>query len=432
MIWSRRTVIPYVVAVAACALVGCSASAKKPTDAQVAENPTGMVEDRGPEDDFINQDVVTEAMPSVDSFQGQVAAGSGEVASDIANEVRRAIRDAERGDKAGAASRLEKLTDRKDGGFLAAYNLGIVRERQGLYDQAAKAYFAAIQNNADFSPALENLTRLYLRQGQSADAERIARRFIDERPDNLGHRTVLLLVNLERGRYEDVISTATQILRKDERHVGAMYAMAEANFELGRFELAKSIIESAVELQPDRAELFFTAGLIDVAQENTPGALANFRKAVELRAQYPEARNNLGVLYQEARDFNAAEEEFKSAIRDYPDYKEAYVNLGSAYKGNTKYKDAELAFKKAIQIDPNFAPAHFNLGILYMDGAVPGMDTITRHQKAIESLNAYKAAARGQLGSDDPVDRYIEKAKRTIEVERQKQEMMREAQREEE
>lgn len=411
----------------ALALAACSGKPTKQDDA-VTGDTSGMVPDRGPEDDFINKEVVTEDMPSADSLKGDAQAESGEVASDVANDIKRAVRDAEKGNFEAAARDLEKLTDRGDGGFLAAFNLGVVRERQGMYDRGAKAYFLSIQKNPEFTPALENLTRLYLRQGQAGDAERIARRFVNARPDNLGHRAVLLQVDLFRGKYEDVIRSATQILRKDERHVGAMYAMAEANFELGRYELAKSIVGSAVELQPNRAELFYTAGLIEVELENDQGAIVNFRKAIEIRPQYPEARNNLGVLYQKARDYESAEEEFKNAIRAYPDFKEAYLNLGNAYKGGTKYKDAELAFKKALSIDPQFADAHFNLGILYMDGEVPGMDTITRYQKAIESLNAYKAAARGKMSADDPVDKYIGQAKKAIEVERQKQEMMRESQ----
>lgn len=409
------------------ALSACSGSATKKDQTPVAGEDT-FVPDAPPSDDFVTKEVVTEEMPSAESLKGSAKTESGEVASDVANDIAAAVRNAERGDKEGAARKLEKLLDRNDGGFLAAFNLGVVRERQGLYDQAAKAYFLAIQKNPEFSPALENLMRLYLRQNQAADAERIVRRFVDARPDNLDHRAVLLQVALFRGNYEDVIQTATQILRKDERHVGAMYAMAEANFELGRYELAKSIISSAVELQPTRAELFYTAGVIEVALDNKPGAIGNFRKAIELRPQYPEARNNLGVLYQEARDYASAEEEFKAALRDYPDFKEAYLNLGNAYKGNTKYKDAELAFKRALGIDPQFAEAHFNLGILYMDGEVPGMDAITRYQKAIESLNAYKSAARGKITADDPVDKYIAQAKKAIEVERQKQEMLRESQ----
>ena len=256
-------------------------------------------------DDFVVQDVETEAMPDADSLSGEVAAGSGEVSAGVASDIEGAIRAADKGNFDKAVRKLSSLVDRPDGGFLAAYNLAIVHERQGLYEKAAKRYFQSLQQNADFTPALENLVRLYLRGGQAADAERLARRFVDARPENLGHRAVMLHIELQRGKHEDVIRTAKQLLLKDERHVGAMYAMAEANYELGRYELARSIVDTAVELRPERADLYYTAGLIALALDDKVAARTNFEKAIALREQFPEARNNLGVIYQEARDYAA-------------------------------------------------------------------------------------------------------------------------------
>ncbi len=410
--------------------VASACSSKPGTKADGTPTEGGTYDENvAPSDDFILGNTETEEMPRADALgSADPSATDGEVSSDVASDISSALRAAENGNMEKAARKLDDLVDRPDGGFLAAFNLGVIHERQGLYEQAAKRYFQSLQKNADFTPALENLVRLYLRGDQSADAESITRRMIDARPENLGHRSVLLQIDLARGRYEDVIQSAKQILRKDERHVGAMYAMAEANYALGRYELARSIVDTAVELRPGRAELYYTAGLIALKLDDKVTARTNFEKAIQVRPQYPEARNNLGVLYQEARDYNAAEEQFRQAIRNYPDFKEAYLNLGNAYKGNTKYKDAELAFKKAIGIDPNFADAYFNLGALYLDGEVPGMDVITRLQKAIDAFNQYKSVSRGQLAKDDPVDKYIEEAKKSIEVERQKQEMLRESQ----
>lgn len=405
-------------------VVGCSGSAKKKDDG----SPGSEVVPGQPTDDFVVQDVKTEAVPEADQFQpaagGAVAT---EVSSGTASDVASALKVAQRGNREKAARELAGLAERPDG-FLAAFNLGVIRERQGAYDRAAQRYFQALQKNADFTPALENLLRLYLRKGQIGDAERLAQRFVNARPDNLGHRAALLQVGLFKGRFEDVIRDAKSLLRKDERHVGAMYAMAEANFELGRYELAKSIITGAVKLDPERADLFNTAGLIELRLDNKAGALANFQQAIKLRPSYPEAHNNLGVLYHAARDYAGAEEAFKQAIRDFPDFKEAYLNLGNAYKGGTKYKDAELAFKKTLSIDPAYPDGYFNLGVLYLDSEVPGYDPISRFQKSIEHFNQYKQAARGRLDRDDPADKYIEEAKKAIEVERQKQEMMRESQ----
>ena len=371
-----------------------------------------------------------EAVPSADSLGDAQPASTQtttKVDAGVAAMIADAVAAAEKGDLAGAASDLESLVGDATGGFLAAYNLGVVNERQGAYEMAAKRYFQALQLNADFSPALINLARLYLRQGRPADAERLAQKFVDQRPDNLGHRAAALEISLSKGAYEDVITRAKEILRKDERNVDAMYALAQANFALGRYELARSVIERAVDLNKQRADLFNLYGSIELKLKNKAGAIANYRKAVELRPQYPEARNNLGVLYHDARDYESAAAQFEDAIRVYPDFKEAFLNLGNAYKGMKRYKDAEMAFKRSVEIDSSFADAQFNLAILYLDSDVPGMDPIARLQKSIDTFNQYKSLAK-QRAKDDPADKYIEEARKAIEVERQKQEMMRESQ----
>jgi len=405
-------------------LGACSSSPEKKDD--VVKEPV-QVETVSSAADLMKD---VEAVPSADSLEdGKSASAQSESKIDagVSAMIADAVAAAEKGDLTGAASDLEALVDDPSGGFLAAYNLGVVNERQGAYDKSVKRYFQALQLNADFSPALINLARLYLRQNRPADAERLIQKFVDQRPDNLGHRAAALEVSLSKGAYEDVITKAKEILRKDERNVDAMYALAQANFQLGRYELARSVIERAVELNKNRADLFNLFGSTELKLNNKAGAMVNYRKAVELRPQYPEARNNLGVLYHDARDFQSAAAQFEEAIRVYPDFKEAFLNLGNAYKGMKRYKDAELAFKRSVEIDDNFADGHFNLAILYLDSDVPGIDPIARLQKSIDVFGKYKAIAK-QRAKDDPADKYIEEARKTIEIERQKAEMMRESQ----
>ena len=405
-------------------MTACSASPEK-VDEPIAE---GVVQDSSAvaSVDSLVKDV--EAVPDAETL-GDVSEEetSTTVDSGTAGFINSAILGAEKGDLEGAASELESIVDQENGGYLAAYDLGVVRERQGKYDKAAKRYFQSLQKNADCSPALVNLIRLYLRQDRSADAERLAQKFMNARPDNFGHRVAALEVSLYKGQYEDVIRLSKAILRKDERHVDAMYALAQANFRLERFELARAVMERAVDLDGARADLYNMFGLVQLKLDNKPKAMINFQKAVELRSQYPEARNNLGVLYHDARDYVAAGEQFQEAIRIYPDFKQAFLNLGNAYKGLGRYKDAELAFKRAIGLDSKYGDAHFNLGILYLDSDIPGIDPIARLQKAIDSFKTYKAVAKDRR-KDDPADKYIDEARKTIEVENQKKEMEREAQ----
>ncbi|MEM1350264.1 MAG: tetratricopeptide repeat protein, partial [Myxococcota bacterium] len=110
------------------------------------------------------------------------------VSDALGRRVSSAINDAQGGKLEDAVSALEKLVEEPEGGYLAAYNLGVLRERQGKYDRAAEAYVKCLGQNPSFSPALHNVVRIYLRKGATRDARSVAVEFSERRPQVLGHR----------------------------------------------------------------------------------------------------------------------------------------------------------------------------------------------------------------------------------------------------
>lgn len=405
-------------------LAGCSSTSTKsdPNLAEMQQSDTisefAAQEQRAPLD-------MPDASSVADPEQSTV---TGEIAPHINAKIRGAIENANSGRIDAAISTLTDLVDEPQGGFLAAFNLGVLYERRAEYDVAARRYLQSLQKYPDFSPALVNLTRIYIRQDRTSDADEFARRFIEMRPDNLEHRAARLEIFLAQKRYEDVIRAARDILRKDERHIDAMLAMAQANYQLERYELGLAILRSAVNLAPQRAEIYYLYGNIELAMNQAPAAMANYRRAVELQPDYPEARNNLGLLYHEARDYNAAIEQYLAALDGFPDYKEAYLNLGNAYKGSARFKEAEGAFLRAISLDNSYADAYFNLGILYLESDIPGTETVPRLHKSIEAFNLYRQAARGTMAAEDPTSRFIEEANKSIVQAKQREEMAKRAQ----
>lgn len=354
-------------------------------------------------------------------------AGSTELDASAKRELEDALQMAHNGQTDSAMRRLSELAGRPNG-FLAAYNLGVIYEGQADYGNAARRYTQALQKNPDFAPALKNLLRLYLRLDQVSDADKIARKYVNERPENMDLRAAALEIALHKGKYEDVIRGAKEILRREENNANAMLAMAEANLHLERYELATAVLDVAVKLRPNNPEIFFKYGAIRMANDQSPNAIKSFEKAVELRPNYPEARNNLGVLYMEARDYEAAAQQLRAAVKGAPEYKEAFLNLGNAYKGLGQFRQAAEAFKQALKIDPKYADAYFNLGVLHLDSKIEGMNTIPRLQQAIDYFTKYKSVAGSAIGKDDPVNKYVQEAQKNIDNEKARQEMMRQAQ----
>jgi Flp pilus assembly protein TadD len=52
---------------------------------------------------------------------------------------------------------------------------------------------------------------------------------------------------------------------------------------------------------------------------------------VSLRPDYPDALNNLGVLFVRQENYSEAKEKFETCIRVAPNYDQAYLNLARLY-----------------------------------------------------------------------------------------------------
>lgn len=405
----------------------CSTAAPKPDAKSALETDVTPAS----EQKIASSDELTQDMPEPDGASGDAAvspSAESKLSRGFISDLESALRSARSGDRNGAVDRLQNLVSDADGGFLAAYNLGALYENEGDYANAAKRYSQALSKNPDFSPALLNLVRLYIRLDQPADARKIAQRYSELRPENMTHRAVALEVDLTEGKYEEVIRKAKQILRRAETNVEAMMVMAQANIELDRLELGAAILSRARELRPNRAEIYYKLGQIRIKQEEMDDAMVLLRRAIELNADYPEAHNNLGILYHRAGDYQSASDEFSAAIASFPDYKEAYLNLGNSLKGQGEFTQAVSSFNKALKIDPKYDKALFNLGVIYLDSDIEGVDKIARLNKSIEYFDQYKAAAASKIAKDDPSDKYVREARKSIEDEKARQEMMRQAQ----
>lgn len=418
------------VLVLASLLAACSTTPKKPvetappkSDAAANDATSG---DPGASDAAVDTSV-PDRPPEDPAF-------SVKVSDEAQEEIGEAIAAMDSGDYGAAEDTLRDWTSDEQAGFLAHYNLGVLADRRSKVEEAKAAYEAALAANPDFAPALVNLVRMHLRQGQSDRALSVADRYIRAKPDNLNHIDARVQVLIHIGRYEDAIRESKEVLRGDETNVRAMFNLARAYYSLGRVELASDIL---AQISKDHsgntalmAEVEHLRGFVLLAQERDGKAILALEKAIQLRPNYAEGRNNLGVLYHKARDYQNAIEHFTAAIALFPEFKEAHLNLGNAYKGQKNWVEAERAFLKASSLDTNYASAYFNLGILYLDAQFEGRDKKDLFQLAIDNFNRYKAEMKSALPRDDPADKYIAEAKKRIEVEKQREEMMRQAEQE--
>jgi tetratricopeptide (TPR) repeat protein len=83
-------------------------------------------------------------------------------------------------------------------------------------------------------------------------------------------------------------------------------------------------------------------------QGDISGAMASYKKAIELNPSYYKAFNNLGILRATAlKDYREALEDFTKAISFKPDYADAYLGRGTCWLNLNEKKLACRDWQKA-------------------------------------------------------------------------------------
>ena len=95
-------------------------------------------------------------------------------------------------------------------------------------------------------------------------------------------------------------------------------------------------------------------------------AIVHFRKALEIRHDYPDANNNLGYALASKGLNVEAIALFRTVLRVRPNYAKAHNNLAISLAESGKANEATEQFNEALRIDGNYADAHRNFGILLL------------------------------------------------------------------
>jgi tetratricopeptide (TPR) repeat protein len=153
-----------------------------------------------------------------------------------------------------------------------------------------------------------------------------------------------------------------------KKHFEAGVAAANA----GNHQAAVDAFTAAGTAMPTCADCFFNVGVSQQQMKNSAAAEAAFKKAIELRANYPEAYNALAVLYTQDKKMDLAAEASAKA---------AELSIASGGGGNAdslysagvglwnanKFAEAGSTFEAAIKANPNHADSHFMLGKVHLN-----------------------------------------------------------------
>lgn len=336
----------------------------------------------------------------------------------------RAQRDIDAGTKAAKAGdigtaerKFESALKRDPNAYAASYNLGVLADRRGDEKAAIAEYRRSLGSLPDYAPAARGIATISLRRNRAADALAVVEPIADAYRTNLDVQALYAELLVEMKRYDEAWMAARRALKCDERFVPALIALIKASRAQGRDELADSILDQALEVDPQRAELHYLDGERLKAE---PGrlreAMAAYQRAVALRPDYAEAQTALGIQMLAGGNYDDALSHFEAAAALVPTLPAVHVNLGDAYRATEQWTASQEAYRRALSLEERLPEAHYGLGLLFLTagGDFPGLDELTAYEKAVDEFKTYRTQMGARLSKDDQSEEYLRDLDRMI------------------
>jgi type IV pilus biogenesis/stability protein PilW len=157
---------------------------------------------------------------------------------------------------------------------------------------------------------------------------------------------------------------STEQKENDERKAYALLQIGTSHLLNGNFPLALKNLLEAEKFGPNDPTIQNNLGMAYYVRRKYEDAEKHFEKAVSLRADYTDARNNLGRLYVDMGAYDKAIEQLTIADNDltYTTPEKVWTNLGYAYFKKGDYNQAKPILLKAVKARRNDCETVSNYG----------------------------------------------------------------------
>lgn len=153
-----------------------------------------------------------------------------------------------------------------------------------------------------------------------------------------------------------------------ERQKQAMILTGQAIDEamIGRHQEALNLLNQALQLVPNGAEIYHNRGMVYTRMRRWREALVDFNRAIAL-SPASSSYQERGVVYYQMGDRQAARKDWEQALRMDPRSVLALLNLAMLCFEEQRYREVVDYCTRAIAVEPRLAAAYANRARAYLE-----------------------------------------------------------------
>ena len=232
------------------------------------------------------------------------------------------------------------------------------------YSGAISALEAENEKRPLASRPLTTLIAAYMKEGRSADAEKLLKGVVDSNPENYAARILLARVYATEKRNDEARTVLEQAIESDPNEFQGYEALYRLHISEGRVDEAKALVDSGLANAPDSdgLKVIKADNLLSAGDEEA--AMALYADILTRRPNDRLVANNYASLLTKLRDDEESLQKAADVAEVLRDVDNPFFQdtLGWALVLNGDFDGGAELLRKSVEARPNLAEARFHLG----------------------------------------------------------------------
>ncbi len=227
---------------------------------------------------------------------------------------------------------------------------GLLLEKQGHFDDAAKEYRLALTLDSSSRDAMTGLANAYMRGHQFPQAEEVLRKLSIARPKDGAIHNELGRVLATEGKKDDAIVELEAGFKLAPGDIAAQRDLGDLYAGAGKYDKAEATYRALLEKTPDDSGLHDMLGKALLKQRKFPEAQQEFMAAVRLKPDFGAAYGDLAIAANENKNYDLAIKAADARAKFLPEIPVSYFLRATAYDHLRDRKEAVLNYHKFLEV----------------------------------------------------------------------------------